>query len=642
MPAEITREPLGIACVFSDGTSARFVLDGLPCPELAEDLLTGLAELIHPHGTVDSAGFVEHYAAAVRHMTRHLAAAGFTGGAAGLRRAQAARYWMAAPGPKEACTRRMLHGFQTAGGTLDARLAELAAGRSFNPQRNHRQLPPYSETEWERLARACEAVAGESFAAHKKALAAAGRGRHPRENGWSEENLRWLLARTGPVGIVAFGEHLGCSDNVVRQRGGVLEASRDLFPGLDTVIACRLLFGIYSGIVPDGIDDLVTGDIDWAGDSVILLSYVKGRTAAESLNLPRQAVRLLEQWLAHSALLRSHAGPEHRRDLWLRLPAAGPSYAVLAEIAYQRDDLDVALRHVTEGIALCRQFVYTPPLANCLATLAMIRQATGDPAGALEAVTEAGQASPGPAGLLNPVPVLRARVLLAQGDVAAAARFAQENSLGPDDEPDYARESGHLVLARVLLAQDRPGQALALLDRLHETASGHDRAGSVIEIGALRAVALAATGDEAGAVTALAGALTLACPQGYVRVFADEGPPMAALLGRLIAAQRTGQAAAGVPLGYLARLQRAFDTGPSTPDHRSGTAAVQGIVDPLTSRELEVLTMLAGGRSNQAIARELVVTLDTVKKHVSHVLGKLGAANRTEAVARTRQLALIP
>ena len=325
------------------------------------------------------------------------------------------------------------------------------------------------------------------------------------------------------------------------------------------------------------------------------------------------------------------------------LPAAGPSYAVLAEIAYQRDDLDVALRHVTEGIALCRQFVYTPPLANCLATLAMIRQAIGDPAGALEAITEAEQASPGPAGLLNPVPVLRARVLLAQGDVAAAARFAQENSLGPDDEPDYARESGHLVLARVLLAQDRPDQALALLDRLHETASGQDRAGSVIEIGALRAVALAATGDEAGAVTALAGALTLACPQGYVRVFAVEGPPMAALLGRLIAAQRTGQAAAEVPFGYLARLQCAFDTGPATPDRQPGTAAaVQGIIEPLTGRELEVLGLLAAGMSNHAIASELVVSLDTVKKHVSHILGKLGATSRTEAVARARQLTLVP
>ena len=324
------------------------------------------------------------------------------------------------------------------------------------------------------------------------------------------------------------------------------------------------------------------------------------------------------------------------------LPAAGPGYVGLADIAYQRDELDVALRHATEGIALCRQFVHTTPLANGLATLAMIRQATGDPAGALAAITEAGQASPGPAGMLNPVPATRARVLLAQGDVAAAARFAQENGLGPDDEPDYARESGHLVLARVLLAQDRPGRALALLDRLYETASGQDRAGSVIEIGALRALARAATGDEAGAVPVLAEALLLACPQGYVRVFADEGPPMAALLGQLIAAQRAGHAAAGVPLGYLARLQRAFGAGAPSPDRCRDTAAVPGLVDPLTSRELEVLGMMAAGRSNQAIARELVVTLDTVKKHVGHVLGKLGAGNRTEAVARARELSLIP
>ena len=261
--------------------------------------------------------------------------------------------------------------------------------------------------------------------------------------------------------------------------------------------------------------------------------------------------------------------------------------------------------------------------------------------GRWQAITEAGQASPGPAGLLNPVPAQRARLLLAQGDLAAAARFAPENGLGPDDEPDYAREPGHLVLARVLLAQDRPGQALALLDRLHAAAAAQDRAGGLIEIGALRALALAASGDEAGAVTALAGALMLACPQGYVRVFADEGAPMAALLGRLIAAQRAGRAAAGVPLGYLARLQRAFDAGPTAPGPGRDTAAVPGIVDPLTSRELEVLEMLAAGRSNQAIAGELVVTLDTVKKHVGHVLGKLGAANRTEAVARARELNLL-
>jgi ATP/maltotriose-dependent transcriptional regulator MalT len=317
-------------------------------------------------------------------------------------------------------------------------------------------------------------------------------------------------------------------------------------------------------------------------------------------------------------------------------PAAGPAYVGLADIAYQRDELDRAQHYATEGIALCRQFVYTAPLADGLATLAMIRQASGDPAGALEAITEAAQASPGPAGLLNPVPARRAWLLLAQGDLAAAARFPQENGLDPDDEPNYAREPGQLVLARILLAQDRPGQALALLDRLHAAAVAQSRTGSLIETGALRALALAATGDEAGAITTLAGALTPACPQGHIRVFADGGPPMAALLRRLVAAQRTGQAAAGVPLGYLARLQRAF--GPGQPARDS---VPPGIVDPLTSRELEVLKMLAAGRSNQAIARELVVTLDTVKKHVGHVMGKLGAANRTEAVARARELSLI-
>jgi len=324
------------------------------------------------------------------------------------------------------------------------------------------------------------------------------------------------------------------------------------------------------------------------------------------------------------------------------LPAAGPAYVRLAEVAYQRNELDTALRHVTQGIVLCRQFVYTAPLATGLATLALIRQATGDPAGALEAINEAGQASQGPAGLLNPVPARRAQLLLAQGDLQAAARFMHVQGVGPADKPDYSREPEQLLLARVLLAQGRPDQALALLDRMHAAAAVEDRTGSLIETGALRALALAASGEEEAAVTALAGTLLLACPQGHVRIFADEGPPMAALLGRLVAAQRARQSAAGVPLGYLAQLQRAFGAGPSALGPGRDTAAVPGIVDPLTGRELEVLKMLAAGRSNQAIAGELVVSLDTVKKHVGHVLGKLGAANRTEAVARARELSLIP
>ena len=154
--------------------------------------------------------------------------------------------------------------------------------------------------------------------------------------------------------------------------------------------------------------------------------------------------------------------------------------------------------------------------------------------------------------------------------------------------------------------------------------------------------ALAASGQQADAVTALADVLALAGPRGYVRVFADEGPPMAALLGQLIATQRAGPAGDGIPIGYLARLNQAFDAATvRSGSRRGGGSATRGIVEPLTSRELEVLQMLAAGRSNQAIAGQLVITLDTVKKHVSHVLGKLGAANRTEAVARARELGLI-
>jgi LuxR family maltose regulon positive regulatory protein len=119
---------------------------------------------------------------------------------------------------------------------------------------------------------------------------------------------------------------------------------------------------------------------------------------------------------------------------------------------------------------------------------------------------------------------------------------------------------------------------------------------------------------------------------------------MRALLGRLVAAHRAGQPSVrGIPFRHLARLTQAFDGRPATPGSGPGTAeGVPGLIDPLTGRELEVLARLAAGTPNRAIAEELFVTLFTVKKHVSHVLGKLGAANRTEAVARARELGLLP
>ena len=323
------------------------------------------------------------------------------------------------------------------------------------------------------------------------------------------------------------------------------------------------------------------------------------------------------------------------------LPAAGIGYVGLAELAYQRGELDDTLRLVTEGIAACRQLPYTQPLATGLATLAWIRQANGDASGALDAMGEAERAAPAVTSLLNPVPAQRARLLLAQGYVAAAARWTQEHGLDAGDDPGYPREPEYLLLARVLLAQDRLRQALALLSRMHAAAVAQGRTGSIIEIQALQALALTASGAPADAQAALAGALTLGCPQGYVAIFADEGPPMRALLGQLVAARQAGQPALGtIPPGCLARLRQAFDRTHVRP--RSGRGAgAPGLIEALTERELTVLELLAAGKSNPAIAGELVLTLDTVKKHVSHVLGKLGAANRTEAVTRARELDLI-
>lgn len=344
MPATVTDGPLGIVCVFSDGSAATFSLDGLPCPGLARDLLGGLADLIHPHGTVDTAGSVNHYVQSVRDMTRKLAARGFTGGAPDLHRPLAAEYWLAATGTREACTRRML---QAIAGRLDPQVAELAAGRAYNLQRNHRPLPPYPEDDWERLASACRTIADESFAAHKRALAAAAGGQHPASGSWTPANLRWLLTRTGPVSSAQFGEMLGCTRSAVQQRGGFTDAIRDMFPSHDVLIASRLLFGVCSGIVPDGIDDLVTSDIDWTGGSSVLLSYVKGRTAGESLNLPRQAVRLLEQWLSHSALLRSFAGEDDRRHLWLGVSRPGQHAVITGSSGRAAIQRWAARHHVT-------------------------------------------------------------------------------------------------------------------------------------------------------------------------------------------------------------------------------------------------------------------------------------------------------
>lgn len=316
MPAEMLNDPPGISCVFSDGRQATVLLGDTASPQFARDLLTGLAELVHPHGTVDSEGTVLHYIKALRSMTSALADHGFTSRVSSLRRAQVAEFWIGTTADCELWTRRMILGFAAAGGTLDAGVRELAEGRPFRLRAARRPLPPYTEGEWSRLTEASLAVVTAAYREHQDALARAARGQDPVIGGCDLDNLRWLLARNGPMAARSVAAHTGtCAKAALRAE--VLHASSGLFPHMDVTTAYLLLFSVYSGIVPDGIGDLVTGDIDWAGDSTILLSYVKRRTAAESLVLSRRAVRLLEQWLDHSRLLRDFVPPPGRDQLWI-------------------------------------------------------------------------------------------------------------------------------------------------------------------------------------------------------------------------------------------------------------------------------------------------------------------------------------
>ncbi|MGH3120163.1 MAG: hypothetical protein ACRDND_03890 [Streptosporangiaceae bacterium] len=343
----LIEEPPGITAVFSDGTTAEFLLPGVASPALARDLLAGLAELVHPHGELNATESLRLYVAGVRNMVSALAAAGFTGDASGLTRPLVAQYWLKAAPWAEGSTRRLIQAVSHAGTShLAAGVAGLAEGRLYKT-RDTRPLAPYSETEWARLADTCAGVAGDSYRAHRAALAGAARGADPAIAGWSLDNLRWRLSRSGPSTLAALSADAGLSVNVARNQGGFLQASTELFPHARVVIAYRLLFGIYCGIVPDGIDDLVTGGIDWAGDAVILLSYVKGRAAAESLTLPRRAVRLLEQWLSHSALLRALV-PAGQQRLWLHLAWEGS--ARVATVPGDRHTIRAwAVRHQVTG-----------------------------------------------------------------------------------------------------------------------------------------------------------------------------------------------------------------------------------------------------------------------------------------------------
>jgi LuxR family transcriptional regulator, maltose regulon positive regulatory protein len=236
--------------------------------------------------------------------------------------------------------------------------------------------------------------------------------------------------------------------------------------------------------------------------------------------------------------------------------------------------------------------------------------------------------------------------------VASGEQERMRNWLRESEQPSsvdtalhapLANEREEVARARMLLAQQRPAEALALLEPLPGKAEQQERWSHVIEIKILLALARALRDEVQEALTVLAQAVHLAEPEGYIRAFADEGAAMATLLARLRDQERKQG-----PTPYLDTLLAAFSHQSTThaplppgPGEQRGYIREQPLIEPLSERELEVLRLIARGDSNQEIADRLVITLDTVKRHVTHIFEKLGVHNRVQAVARARTLGLL-
>jgi LuxR family maltose regulon positive regulatory protein len=318
----------------------------------------------------------------------------------------------------------------------------------------------------------------------------------------------------------------------------------------------------------------------------------------------------------------------------------------LSEVAREWNNLQEARSLLEEAIQLSQQYNETGELVMLL-SLARLFQAEGDEGKALKLMQKAQSIAIQSTGSLiddRLVDVALARLWLMQGNITGTIEWAASKELDQgftseslhDREtriiPYDLREAEWLVYARLKIAQNQAQAALDTLALLLGEAEKQGRGRRLHEILVLMAMAYQESGAIDRALDCLARSLKLAEPEGYTRVYLDEGLPMAMLLRE--AARR------GIQKGYCNKLLGQFQ--PERQLHESSSdEGNAGLVEPLSERELEVLHLLAEGYTNQEIGKRLYISLSTVKGHISNISGKLLARNRTEAVARARQLGIL-
>jgi LuxR family maltose regulon positive regulatory protein len=361
-------------------------------------------------------------------------------------------------------------------------------------------------------------------------------------------------------------------------------------------------------------------------------------TLARSADNPfflAHALEVLADGYFHSAHLRRAAetcreiialGTENRAA---PLAFAGNGYVKIAGIYLEWRELDKAEEAMVMGLALNQQGGIGYNALQDMCTLVRLKQATGDEDEALAALRQAEAAARRNLSRITGVQLASCAVQfwLQAGDVDRAASWAEAEPLFGTplaSMPTIVEEVQQVSMARVYLAKGQPDMVLHIYDQLHPQAKNAGRMGRVIEIGLLAALAHQMKGQITVALEILRPILTLTEPEGYTQIFVELGEPVRELLQRLPANEQSR---------LSQTLQQAlFDVA---------GAASTAMVEPLSPREMDVLCLIAAGLSNKQIAAELTVTLNTIKKHTSHIYSKLAVNGRTQAIARARELHLI-
>ena len=312
-----------------------------------------------------------------------------------------------------------------------------------------------------------------------------------------------------------------------------------------------------------------------------------------------------------------------------RSPMSGLIHVELGNLLYEQNDLESALHHLQEGIDVAKPWGYMEAFLQGYTGLARVRAAQGDWEAAFAALDELAEiGKDNPAVVMPAVESLQALLGIAQGKVDAANLWTISTSPDPEGEININHLDELMVFTRLLITRGSYNEAIDLLTRTMDTAEAEGWLGSLIEMRVLIALAHQAGGEKDKSMAALEQALITAKPEGYVRVFVDEGDLMATLLCE--AEKRD------IAPDYIPKLLAAFKID----DVQVAPPSDTSLIEPLSERELEVLRLLRTELSGPEIAGELMIALSTMRTHTQNIYSKLGVNNRREAVRRAEELNL--